>query len=208
MKIHALAIITALALPTLAIADDKAQKTNPSDKTTDKAAKLSDGDVAIVAHLHHVNLMEIDVGKAGQKTGTTSVKNYSDILVGDHQSADKDLTAFAKKHGLSTIPADKPQTEADKQEQKDMKEQVAHLKTLKGAEFEREFLSMMVSGHDKEIARTDLAASTASDPDLRTMLTSVKPMLQRHAEDARNLVKHPQASTDRPNESPVKPSTR
>jgi len=200
MKIRTLAIIAALALPTLAIADDQTPTTKATDKATDKAAKLSANDVKIVARLHHVNQMEIELGKLGQKTGSAAVKSYSETLEKDHQSADTDLTAFAKKHGLTTIPADKPDTDAGRQEQKDMTAAVAHLKTLKGPEFDREFLNMMVSSHDKEIARIDLAIGTTTDPDLQTLLKSVKPALQRHADQARELQKNPQASTDQPTE--------
>jgi len=189
MKLRTLAIITALALPSLAIADD----TNPA-KPAEKAAKLSAGDVKIVAHLHHVNQMEIDLGKAAQKSGTAAVKSYSETLVADHQSADKDLTSLAKQHSLATIPADKPDTDAGKQEQKDMAKAVAHLKTLKGAEFDKGFLSMMVSDHEKEIAKIDLALAATTDADLQTFLKSVRPVLQRHADQARDLQKAPQAT--------------
>ena len=77
MMIRVLAIATALALPSVALADpDKApDKTNEkmTDKApvkTDKDAKLADGDVKIIAHVHHVNQMEIDMGKLAQKSGT------------------------------------------------------------------------------------------------------------------------------------------
>jgi len=221
MKIRALAIVSALALPTLAFADGKAPtdtpptdpakpdtfkpntpKTDTSKSDTgapsdpaNKTAKLSDGDAKIVAHLHHVNQMEIDVGKVAQKSGTTAVKNYGATLVTDHQSADKDLAAFATSHKLATIPADKPQADADKQEEKDMGSQMMKLKTLKGADFDREFLNMMAAGHEKELAKIDVAIGGATDPDLQTMLKSVKPVLQRHADQARDLQKNaPQAS--------------
>lgn len=214
MTIRALAIITALALPTAAIADDQ-NKTNEkttntaADKTpakTDKTAKLSDGDAKIVAHLHHVNQMEIDMGKLAQKTGTAAVKSYAETLVNDHQSNDKDLTALAKQHRVAAIPAEKPETDADRQDQKDMTTKVAHLKTLKGAEFDKEFLNMMVAGHDKELAKIDVSIGAATDPDLQTMLKAVKPVLQRHSDQAHDLQKNsPQASADKP---PIdKPST-
>src|SRR5262245_33402966 len=108
MTIRALAIVSALALPTLAIADDQS-KNPPTDKTNEKTtntatdktpgknektAKLSDGDTKIVAHLHHVNKMEIDMGKLAEKNGTPTVKSYAMTLVTDHQSNDKDLTAL------------------------------------------------------------------------------------------------------------------
>ena len=232
MKLRALAIVTALAAPALAAADDQtpnqpgkptdpssptdktADPSSPSDKPTDtdksnpptKDAKLGDGDVKIIAHLHHVNQMEIDLGKAAQKSGTASVKSYAETLVKDHQSSDQDLTSFARSHKLGTIPADKPQADTDKQDQKAMMTQVAHLKTLKGAAFDREFLDMMATGHDKELAKIDVATGAASDPDLQTMLKSIKPVLQRHADQARDLQKNPQASATQP--SDTVPSSR
>lgn len=204
--IRALAIVTALALPTAALAQDKtppADKTN--EKTTDKApgapdktAKLSDGDVKIMAHLHHVNQMEIDMGKLAQKTGTAAIKSYAETLVNDHQSNDKELTAFAKAHKLAMIPAEKPETDADRQEAKEMTTQVAALKSLKGAELDKAFLNMMVAGHDKELAKIDVAIGGAADSDLQTLLKSTKPVLQRHSDQAHDLQKNPQASLDKP----------
>jgi len=220
MMIRALAIVTALALPTAALAQDKtppAAKTPPADKTTDKtnekttnaptdktpgktdkSAKLSDGDVKIMAHLHHVNQMEIDMGKLAQKSGTAAIKSYAEALVNDHQSNDKELTAFAKAHKVAMIPADKPEGDADRQEAKEMTTQVAHLKTLKAAEFDKEFLNMMVAGHDKELAKIDVAIGGASDSDLQTLLKSTKPVLQRHSDQAHDLQKNSQASNEKP----------
>jgi putative membrane protein len=250
MKIRALAIISALALPTVALADDNAPKPTPpvTDTRTDsdtnktdsakntpdtpnttntpdptmksdttkadtgnandnKAGKLSDADAKVVAHLHHVNQMEIELGKLAQKTGTTAVKNYGATLVTDHQSADKDLTTFAKSHKLATIPADKPQTDADKQDQKDMQSKMANLKNLKGAEFDREFLNMMATGHDKELANIDTAIGGATDPDLQTLLKSVKPVLQRHADQARDLQKNAPQASSTSSKSPASPTS-
>jgi len=205
MKIRALAIVAGLALPSLALADN--DKTNekttnaPTDKApgkTDKAAKLSDGDVKIMAHVHHVNQMEMDMGKLAQKSGTAAIKSYAETLVNDHQTNDKELTSFAKAHGVAMIPGEKPETDADRQEAKEMTTQVARLKTLKAAEFDKEFLNMMVAGHDKELAKIDVSIGAASDPDLQTMLKSIKPVLQRHSDQAHDLQKNPQASADKP----------
>ena len=172
---------------------------NKTDKTGDmKGEKLSDADTKLIGHLHHVNQMEITLGQVAQKAGTAHVKDYAKTLIGDHQSADKDLTAFAKAHKVATIPADKPMTDADRQDDKDMTTAMAHLKTLKGAEFDKEYLNMMVSGHDKELTKIDVSISGATDPDLKSMLQSVKPVLQRHADQARDLQKSPQASADMP----------
>jgi putative membrane protein len=70
----------------------------------------------------------------------------------------------------------------------------AHIKTLKGADFDKEFLSMMVTGHEKVLAKLDSAMGTVQNDDLKTMLQNVKPTLQKHADTARDLQKtNPQA---------------
>lgn len=184
--------------------DTASNKTPGNDAKT--GAKLSDSDIKTIAHLHHVNQMEITVGKEAQRQGTAKVKDYASTLINDHQQADKDLTAFAKAHHLTTIPADKPATDADRQDDKEMTQTMAHLKTLKGADFDKAYLNMMVSGHDKELTKIDVEMSSASDPDFKNLLQSVKPMLQRHADQARDLLKSPQASADQPATHPASSS--
>lgn len=217
MKIRAFALIAALAIPTVALADTP--KNNPNyDKTTDNPnkpttdkdkTKLSDADVQILAHQHHVNLMEIDMGKLAQTKGTAAVKKYGEMLVKDHQQADKDALAFAKKHGTAMIPKEKPATDAEKQEDKDMMDQAAHLKTLKGADFDKDFLTMMVAGHEKELAKIDVAMGQTTDSDLKDMLSNVKPVLQRHADQARDLQKSsPSASIEPSQPTPTNPKMK
>ena len=217
MMIRVLAIVTALALPSVAFAQDKPAPTDKApDKTNekmtdkapvktdkDKSAKLSAGDVKIIAHLHHVNQMEMEMGKLAQKSGTQAIKSYAETLVNDHTSNDKELTSFSKAHGLATIPADKPETDADRQDAKNMTTEAAHIKTLKGAEFDKAFLGMMVAGHDKELAKIDTSIGASADPDLQTLLKSTKPVLQRHSDQAHDLQKNPQASLDKPADKPT-----
>ncbi len=169
-----------------------------SNKPAGSDAKLSDAEIKTIAHLHHVNQMEITLAHEAQRQGTAKVKDYANMMITDHQQADKDLTAFSKAHHLTTIPADKPTTDAERQDDKDMTQAMAHLKTLKGADFDKAYLNMMVSGHDKELTRIDVAISSTSDPDLKSVLQNIKPMLQRHADQARDLLKNPQASADQP----------
>ena len=190
MKIRSLALVAALALPAVAAADNTAKTPAAS------ATKLSAGDTKIIAHVHHVNLMEIDLGKAAQKSATATVKTYGDTLVKDHTTSDKDLTTFAKAHKLALIPMDKPETDAEKQEQKDMMDQVTKLKAMKGTEFDKAFLDMMATGHDKELARIDTSIGAAEDGDLKVMLTALKPVLQKHADSARDLQKNAAQATN------------
>lgn len=210
MKIRALAFIAALATPVIASAtpnDDKRPKGPASDQpraTTNgdrsKTAKLADDDVRIVAHQHHVNQMEIDMGKYAKQVGTTAaVKKLGDALVTDHTAADKELTAFAKQHGLDVIPVEKPLNEIAQGEMKDTMDAMTRLKTVTGPEFDRQFIAMMITGHDREVGRIEVDIVAARDPGLADMLKKVKPVLQRHADAARELQRgQPTASSTNP----------
>ena len=212
MKIMTFALVALLAAPLAAQADTKpgsttttTDKSKTTEKTSDtnsdvpsnkpkSTAKLGQTDLQVMAQMHHVNQDEIMMGKLAQTKGSTqAVKAYGQMLVRDHQSADKDMLAFAKKN-KTTIPMFKPTDEADQKDMKDDKDMAAHIKTLKGADFDKEFLNMMVQGHEKVLAKVDSLASSAQNTDLQTMLGNIKPTLQKHADTARDLQKsNPQA---------------
>jgi predicted outer membrane protein len=193
MKSLSFVMIAALAGPALAdpTAPDQ-QKPTTGDKDKDKPAtakgKLNDAELQTLAHVHQVNQFEIDMGKLAQKQGSAGVQKYGAVLVRDHTNADRDFTALAKKKGV-TIPTEVTGNDADQQEMKDNMSAMDRLKTMKGKDFDKEFLPMMVAGHDKEIVRIDAAIAQATDNDLQASLKQFKPMLQRHADMARDLEK-------------------
>lgn len=194
MKFKTMALALSLAIPGLAGADDKPAPKS-GDTTKDKAApktgdaKLGETEIKIVSHLHHVNLMEIDMGKLAQRLGTPAVKKYGEQLVTDHSTADTSLIAFAKKRGVATIPTAKAESETEKAEMKAQMQSMAGLKKLKGADFDREYLRMMVEGHDKELAQTAGHQEASADDELDKMLEDRKVSLQRHSDNARELQK-------------------
>jgi putative membrane protein len=199
-----LAAFIALALPSLALADAPvAQKpTAPTPAQT----KLADEDIKLVAHIHHVNLMEIDMGKLAKAKGSAGVKKYGETLVKDHTSGDKDLVAFAKSKGITRIPADVPATEADRKAQEEMMSKMKALKDLKGATFDREFLAMMQVAHDTEVVKLDAALPGIKDPDLAIKMKDLRPVLQRHADTARELNKNAPTASVTPGKTAPRPT--
>ena len=196
-KLTTFALAALLALPLVASADDTKGSTTTTTtttqkKTTDKTAstKISDADLQVMAQMHHVNQDEIAMGKTAEMKGSTqAVKSFGKMLVTDHQAADKDLLALARKHG-QTIPAYKPTNEADQKDEKDDKDMATKVKGEKGAEFDKDFLSMMVMGHEKVLAKLDTAMGMVTSDDLKTAIQNVKPTLQKHADTARDLQKN------------------
>jgi putative membrane protein len=211
MKAITRVLFIALLGTSAAYAEDTA-KTNDTSKTkttdtskTAKKEKLTANELQVMAHYHAVNQMEIDLGMSAQKMGgTQAVKSYGEMMVKDHGDFDKQLTALAKKTG-QTIPAEKPATDADKQAKADEKKQAMAVKKMKGADFDREYLRMMVDGHDKELSQIDTKMADVQNTELADALRSVKSTLQHHADQARELQKtSAEASTTPPSTSPTK----
>ena len=173
-------ILVAMICAPLAASADNSAKT-----------KLTSTELQILAHYHKVNQLEIDLGKQAQKHGTPAIQTYGAMLVTEHSDNDVKLKDFAKRFKQS-IPNEKLMTDADKQADRDTKKQVTALTKLKGVDFDREYLRMMVDGHDKELGMIDNKieeATAAKDDTLVDMLRTMKPTLQKHADNARELQK-------------------
>jgi putative membrane protein len=206
MKLSTVALALALFIPTISGAQDATPNPDqPKDKPADKAKpdkkeakKLGEAEQKIISHVHHVNVMEIDVGKLAQRVGTAPVKKLAEMIVIDHQMSDKALTKLAKENGMANIPAMKPTSEAEKQAHKDMQDQVTALKKLKGADFDRAYLQMMVKGHEEELAKTDPFIEQSQNSDLDMFLQNRKATLQRHADAAKELEKAGSVSQKQP----------
>lgn len=178
MKLRTVLLASVLTASSIALAGP-----TTTDTTADHG-KLADMDAQMVAHLHAVDTLEIDLGKLAQKNGTAAVKQYGQMLVKDHTAFDAKLTAFANKHGMSTIPADDSQTPTEKT---DMDTEKGKLQALKGSAFDQELLPMMKMAHDQEITKLDTNVSMVADADLKTMLVALKPTLQKHSDQAAKL---------------------
>jgi putative membrane protein len=189
------ALVAVLAVPLAASADEKSSGTSVTNKKT----KLADEDLQVLAHVHKVNQMEIDMGRMAQHKGSNAaIKGYGKTLVTDHQQNDKDVMALAKKRG-QTIPKEAASNEMERNEEKDNMDAMKRLQTLKGTDFDRELLQIAVQGHEKELSRTDTAIGQVQDDDVKQLLKDMKPVLQHHADMARDLQKtNAQASTQQP----------
>jgi putative membrane protein len=179
MKLTRIVLLSALiAVPAFAGPDKDA-----------KNGKLSDADIATLAHVHAVNQQEIDMGKLAKKNGGKGVRDYGDMLVKDHQRADNDVIALAKKHGISKVPDDQPKAPEDIEAKKKDADMMAKLKGEKGDAFDKDFLMAMDEGHTREIGKVDAAMKTAGDPTVTALLGGVEPVMQKHLDDAKMLEK-------------------
>lgn len=186
---NTIALVLALLVAPAAYAGDAGTK--PPAASAQKAkAKLDKKELQVLAHYHELDKKEVDLGKTAQKQGASAaVKAYGEMLIEDHGESDKKLMALAKKLGQK-IPAERPLTAAEKQAKAEDKANIARLKKLEGAQFDAEFLRMMVEGHEKELATIDAKIGELKNAELADLLKAKKPTLQHHADHARELQKN------------------
>ena len=183
------ALCVMLAIPFAASAnpnDPAPTKPAVNGKQPTKAA-LTDDEIKSLAHFHHVNQMEISMGKLAAANGTTKVKAYGKMLLRDHTKGDRDLMALAKRDQID-VPADQPRDDEEARIEKDTMATMDRLKTLKGKAFDSEFLAAMREGHERELVRMDQSIAIAKDTKVLALFKKTKPVLQRHADKAKALL--------------------
>jgi putative membrane protein len=130
---------------------------------------------AMLERLHHVNQMEIQLGRLAQQNGMSQdVKTYGDTLVRDHTSADQKLMTYAQQKGHK-LAEPKPLNEVERKSMAAHKASMEKLQVLKGQPFDACFLASMVGDHDEVLGK--LMAAQQNDT-----AAAVTPLLQQHAQ--------------------------
>ena len=127
---------------------------------------------------------EIKLGELAQKNGgSTGVKDFGKTLVTDHTKAAQQAKATAEQVGVDA--PEEPTSDAQKEYDK--------LAKMKGADFDKEFVSHMVNDHKKDIATFQKQADAKSGP-VSQLAQQQLPTLQKHLRMAESLQKKQQAS--------------
>jgi len=185
------ALCVVLAIPFAASANPNTPAAHGKAPTK---ASLTDDEIKSLAHFHHVNQVEISMGKLAAANGTTKVKAYGKMLLRDHTRGDRDVMALARRDQID-LPADQPRDDEDARIEKDGMATMDRLKTLKGKAFDSEFLAAMRAGHERELVRMDQSIAVATDRKVRALFKKTRPVLQRHADKATALLGEPTTTT-------------
>ena len=151
------------------------------------ASAQSINDAQIASIVVTANQVDIDAGKlAASKTSNADVKTFAQQMVTDHTGVNKQATALVTK--LKVTPEDNPTSQALK---KGGADNVASLKGLKGAAFDKAYVDHEVAYHQAVLDAVDkVLIPSASNADLKALLVKVRPAFVAHLEHA----KHVQAS--------------
>jgi putative membrane protein len=140
---------------------------------------------AQIAHIVvTANQVDIDAGKlAASMASSAEVKRFGQQMVTDHTGVNKQASDLAAK--LKVTPADNPTSQSLKA---GGEKNVAKLKALKGAEFDRAYIDNEVAYHQAVLEAVDKTLIPgASNGELKALLVQVRPAFVAHLEHAKKL---------------------
>lgn len=127
-------------------------------------------------------MTEVQLGRlAVDRASDPDVKQFGQRMVDDHSKANDQLHQLAQEKNY-TLP-----TTLDKKHQ----QMIDKLSKLNGAEFDREYMSMMVKDHDKDVATFRKQSEKAKDSDVRSWAAKTLPTLEEHQRMAHDIAGMP-----------------
>ncbi|WP_296652688.1 DUF4142 domain-containing protein [Paraburkholderia sp.] len=152
--------------------------------TTGWAQSAGPTDPQIAAIVVTANQVDIDAGKlAESKSGSKDVKAFAERMVTDHTGVNKAATDLVTR--LNVKPESNP-TSQSLQQGGDAN--LANLKTLSGASFDRAYVDHEVTYHQSVIDAMDKTLiPSAHNAELKALLVKVRPAFVDHLEHAKHL---------------------
>ena len=166
MKLTPLALVVALCLTAASV----------------RAQTVTDAQIASIVVT--ANQVDIDAGKlAASKAAHADVKKFAQQMVTDHTGVNKQATELVTK--LHVTPEDNPTSQSLKM---GGEKNVAHLKTLKGAAFDKAYIAQEVTYHEAVLAAVDKTLiPSAQNAELKALLVKVRPAFVAHLEHAKHV---------------------
>jgi len=140
-----------------------------------------------IQELHAANQAEVQLGQLGMQTAQSpEVKQYAQKLVQDHQKNDEKLQQIAQTIGVNL------EGEKFQDKQKKAQEHLSDLREKQGSEFDKEFMSLMVKDHKKDVKEVEKAAKEArkqNHTELASFFETTHTGLQGHLQEAERIEK-------------------
>jgi putative membrane protein len=153
------------------------------------AEGLTDAQIAQI--IISTDRIEVEAGKlAASKAQNPDVRAYAQRMVTDHSADNQSATALIQK--LHLTPA--PDTFSQKLD-KEGADSIAHLGTLQGAKFDRQYIDQEVYYHRavaEQLGKRLIPA--ARSPELKALLEKEQPQVQAHLAEAQRIAQEAEKS--------------
>lgn len=121
---------------------------------------------------------EVELGRLAQDKATSAeVRQFAEMMVRDHSKANEELKQIAEREGVQL-----PSAMDEKH-----REQHDRVSRLSGAEFDREYMRIMVDNHEASAERFERQANEGSDPELKQFAAKTLPTVRQHLERAKQI---------------------
>ena len=130
------------------------------------------------------NQIDIDAGKlAKSRSKNKEVQGFANQMITDHTAVNKQAVALAKKLGV------KPEgSETQESLKKGARENVANLKKLKGAQFDKAYVDHEVAYHQAVLDAIDKTLiPSAQNAELKGLIEKVRPAIAAHLDHAKHI---------------------
>ena len=141
-------------------------------------------DAQIASIVVTANQVDIDASKLADTMSTNAdVKKFAQLMIADHTNVNKSAVALVTK--LKVTPEDNATSQSLKSEGE---RNVAHLKSLKGAAFDKAYIDHEVAYHQQVIDAIDKTLiPDAKNAELKALLIKARPTFVAHLEHAKEL---------------------
>ena len=140
------------------------------------------------AHIANIvvtaNQVDVDAGKVAQTRASNSeVKKFAQQMITDHEGVNKQAVALATR--LKVTPQDNATSQSLKA---GGDKNVAALKTLSGAAFDKAYVAQEVAYHRAVLEAIDKTLIPgASNAELKALIVKVRPAIAAHLEHAKHI---------------------
>jgi putative membrane protein len=130
------------------------------------------------------NQVDVDAGKlAAARTKSGEVRQFAQQMVTDHTAVNQQAVALVTKLKVKPEPSD-----TSRSLQKGGDDNIAKLKKLEGAQFDKAYVAQEVGYHQAVLDAIDkVLAPSAQNAELKALIAKVRPAIAAHLEHAKHL---------------------
>jgi putative membrane protein len=144
------------------------------------ASQLAKADEEFVHQAAQGGMMKAQLGEIGaEKASVRLIKEIGASIMKEHRKANQELQALATKRGVAL----------EKELQSKHRETIDRVAKRTGEEFNKAFVSEMITAHKRGVSAFEKADASAKDADLKAFIGKTLPILKLHLQKLEALEK-------------------
>ena len=178
MPIHRLLLSSAAVIALTLSVPAIAQQPTSAPRNSAAQQQVSKPDMEFMKKAAIGGMAEVELGKLAQQNGQSQqVKDFGSRMVQDHSQAGDQLKSIAQQKGVQ-LP---DQLDGEHRAMRD------RLAKLQGDQFDRAYMRLMTSDHDKDVKEFRKEAQTSKDADLKRFARDTLNTIEQHDQLAHNV---------------------